>query len=121
MPQLRFFCLEIFCVVRIGFAADGHLLHHFQAVTFEPDDLLRIVGQKTELTHSEIEKDLRTESVISQIAGVPEPGICFDRVESLLLQFVRVNFCREPNTASFLAHIDQDPAPFLLNLPKRCM
>src|SRR6266850_7028743 len=108
MPQLRFFCLEIFCVVRIGFAAYRHLLNHFQAVTFESDDLPRIVGEKTELTHSEIEKDLCAESVISQIAGIPEPGVCFDCVESFLLQFVRVNFCREPNTASFLAHIDED-------------
>src|SRR5206468_9199878 len=105
----------------IGFAAYRHLLDHFQAVTFESDHLPRIVSQKTELTHSEIEKDLRAEPVISQIAGVPESGICFHRVEPFFLQFVRVNFCREPNTTSFLAHIDQHAATFLLNLPKRCM
>src|SRR6267143_6815773 len=119
VSQLRLFGLEIFRVVRIGFATDWHLLHHLQAVAFQPDDLLRVVSQKTEPTHSEIEKDLRAEAVVSQIAGIPEPRVCLDRVESFLLQFVSVNFCREPYAASLLAHINQDTAAFLLNLPKR--
>src|SRR4030095_11875504 len=103
----------------IGFATYRHLLHHLQAVAFESDHLLRVVSQKTELTHSEIEKDLRAYPVISQIAGIPEPRVCLDRVESFLLQFVSVNFCREPDAASLLAHVNQDTAAFLLNLPKR--
>src|SRR6266498_2292679 len=86
VPQLRLFGLEIFRVVRIGFAAYWHLLHHLQAVALESDDLLRVVSQKAELTHSEIEKNLRAESVISQIAWIPEPRVCLDRVESCLLR-----------------------------------
>src|SRR4029077_4380329 len=97
VSQLRLFGLEIFRVVRIGFAAYWHLLDHLQAVAFQSNDLLRVVSQKTELTHSEIEKDLRAQTVISQIAGIPKPRVCLDRVESFLLQFVSVNFCREPD------------------------
>src|SRR4029453_17886158 len=59
------------------------------------------------------------ETVISQVAGIPELRICLDSIESFLLQFVRVNFCREPDAASLLAHINQDAAAFLLNLAKR--
>src|SRR5215475_14933993 len=119
MPQLRLFGLEIFRIMRIGFATYRHLLNHLQAVAFESDDLFRVIGQKTELTHSEIEKDLRAEAVISQITRIPKPRVCFDRVESFLLQFVSVNFCREPDAASFLAHINQHTAAFLLDLEKR--
>ena len=34
---------EVFLVVGVRFAANRHLLHHFQAVTFQPDNFLRIV------------------------------------------------------------------------------
>src|SRR5262249_18251030 len=105
--------------MRIGFAAYRHLLHHLQSVTFESDYLLRVIGQEAKLTNAEIEKDLRAESIISQITWIPKFGICFYRVESFLLQFVSVNFCCEPNAASLLAHINQDTAAFFLNLPKR--
>ena len=71
--------------MRIGFAANRHLFHHLQAVTFESDNFLRIVGQKTELTDAEIEKDLGAETVIAQIAWVSKPGICLHRVETFLL------------------------------------
>ena len=119
MPQLRFFCLQIFCVVRIGFAAYRHLLHHFQAVTFKSDHLLRIVGQKTELPNAEIEKDLRAESVIAQIGREPEPRICFHRIEPLFLQLVSMNFRREPDTASFLPHVNENAVPFVGDLAQR--
>src|SRR5206468_11090440 len=38
-----------------------------------------------------------------------------------LLQFVGVNLCRQPNTASLLPHVNQNAVAFLLDLPKGCV
>jgi hypothetical protein len=35
--------LEIFCIVRIGFAANRHLFDHLNAVTLKTNDFLRII------------------------------------------------------------------------------
>src|SRR6266516_8177662 len=112
MPHLRSFGLKIFGVMRIGFAAYRHLFYHLQPVTFESDNFFGVIGQKTEPADSEIEKDLRAEAVIAQIAWVTKPGICLHRVETFLLQFVSVNFCSEPDTAPFLAHVNESAAAF---------
>src|SRR6266581_2396093 len=87
VPHLYFFGFKVPGVIRIGFAANRHLLDHLDAVTLETDNFLRVVGQKTELPNAEIEKDLRAESVIAQIARVTEPGVCLHGVEAFLLQF----------------------------------
>src|SRR6266536_5567491 len=119
MSHLRSFGLEIFGVVRIGFAANRHLFHHLEAVTFKSDNFFGVIGQKTKPADSEIEKNLRAETVIAQIAWVTKPGICLHRVQAFLLQFVSVNFCCEPDTTPFLPHVNQNAAAFLLDLPKR--
>src|SRR5205814_1637685 len=117
--HLCFFCLGIFEVVRIGFAANWHLLYHLQAVTFESDNFFRIIGQKTELANAKIEENLRAETVVAQIAGITKLRVCLNSVESFLLQFIGMDFCCQSNAASFLSHVNQDTAAFLLNLPQR--
>src|SRR5437763_8969415 len=54
VPHLHLFSGEISFVVRIGRAANRHLLDHLNAVTLESDHFLGIVGQETELPHAEI-------------------------------------------------------------------
>src|SRR5437870_9607994 len=119
VPHFHPFRLKILGVVGIRLAADRHLFHHLKAVTFESDNFLGIVGQKTELADSEIEEDLRAKAVIAQVAWITEFGICLHRVESFFLQFVGVNFCREPDAAAFLAHINQNAIAFFLDLSQR--
>src|SRR5207302_11325871 len=105
--------------IRIAYVANRNLLDHVDAVTLETDYILRIVGQKTELPNAEIEKDLRAESVIAQIARVTDPGICLHGVESYLLQFVGVNFRHQPDAAPFLSHINEHAVSLLLDLSQR--
>src|SRR4051812_44589387 len=95
VPELRLFCFEIFLVVRIGFGPDRHLLDHFQTVTLQADDFLRIICEESELPHAQIEKNLCAESVIAQVSSVAEFRVRFDGIESLLLQLVSVDFCRQ--------------------------
>ncbi len=42
--------------MRIRFGADRHLLDHFEAVSLEANNFLRVVCQKPELPHAEVEK-----------------------------------------------------------------
>ena len=65
VPELYLFGFEIFFVVRIRFAANRNLLDHLETVTFQADHFFRIVRQEAKLSHAEIEKNLRTKSVIS--------------------------------------------------------
>ena len=104
VPELRLFCFEIFFVVRIGFSPDRHLLDHFQTITLQADNFLRIIGEEPELPHAQIEKNLSAKPVISQVSCVSEFRVGLYGVESFLLQLVGVDFCRQPDTAALLSH-----------------
>src|SRR5580704_3390068 len=119
MTKLRFLGREIFFVVGIGWRANWHLLDHFQSVTFQANDFLWVVGQKPELAHAEVEKDLRTKSVVAQIGWEPEFRVGLNGVEALFLQFVGVNFRSETDAAAFLSHVNKHAVAFLGNLPQR--
>src|SRR5438093_10613980 len=118
VPELRSFCFEILFVMRIGFGPDRHLFDHFETVALEADNFLRVICKEPELPHAEVEKDLCTESVIAQVARIPESCVRFHRIESSLLQLVRMDFCCQPDTAAFLAHVNQNALAFLLDLPQ---
>ncbi len=107
--------------MRIRLGADRHLLDHFETVPLEADNFLRVICQKPELPHAEIEQNLRAQSVIAQVARIAELGVSLHGIETFLLQFVSVDFCRQPDAASFLTHVDQNAVAFLGNLPKRGM
>src|SRR5437867_8434587 len=119
MPHLYFFCFEVPGVVRIYFAANRHLLDHLHSVALKSDHFLWIIGQETKFAHAKIEENLRPEAVIAQISRKPELRVCFHGIESFLLQFVSVNFCRETDAASFLPHVNKNSVAFLRNLPQR--
>ena len=80
VPELGLFCLQIFFIVRIGFGPDGHLLNHFQAVTLQADNFLRVISQEPELSHAQVEKNLCPEAVIAQVTRVAELRVGLDCV-----------------------------------------
>src|SRR5262249_7198333 len=121
MPQLRPFRFKIFDIMRVRLSANRYLLDHFESVALESDNFFRVICEEPELPHAEIEKDLRAESVVAQVARIAESGVRFNRIETFLLQFVCVNFCREADPATFLAHVNQHAVAFLCDLPERCV
>src|SRR6266550_959431 len=121
VSQLGLLRFEVFNVMRIGLGANGHLLNHFEAIALKADNFLWIICEKPKLPHAEIEKNLRPKSVIAEVARVTKLGVGFHGIETFLLQFVRVNFCRQPNSPSFLAHVNQNAVTLLLDLPQRRM
>src|SRR5436309_16088309 len=99
--------------MRVRLSANRHLLDHFEPIALKTDNFLRIICEEPELPHAEIEKDLRAESVIPQVARIAESGVRFNRIEPLLLQLVRVDFGCQSDSASFLAHVNQHAVAFL--------
>src|SRR5439155_22085993 len=118
MPELRSFCFEILFVMRIGFGPDRHLFDHFETVALEANNFLRVICKEPELPDTEVKKDLCAESVIAQVARIPESCVRLDGIESFLLQFVCMDFCRQPDTTTFLPHVNQNTLAFLLDLPQ---
>ena len=95
--------------IRHGF--DRNDFRDFQAIAFEADDFLRVVREETHLAHAEVEEDLRADAVVAQLGGEAEFFIGFDRIETLLLKFVGVDFCGQTDAAAFvLAHVKEDAA-----------
>ena len=105
--------------MRIGFGPDRHLLDHFQTVALQADNFLRIICEEPELPHAQIEKNLCAEPVIAQVSCVSEFRVGLYGVESFLLQLVSVDFCRQPDTAALLSHVNQNALAFLFDLPQR--
>src|SRR3989338_7299293 len=57
MPQFLLLGQEIFSVVLSRLRHDRHALHDPQAVAFEPHDLFRVIGQKTDLLDPQVRQD----------------------------------------------------------------
>src|SRR3954470_10121447 len=102
--------------MRIRGAANRDLLDHLNAVAFEADDFLRIVGEETKFADAEIEQDLRAEPVIAQVAAEAELRVRLDGIETFLLQLVSVNLRGQADAAAFLAHVNEDAIAFVGNL-----
>src|SRR5712664_2005614 len=80
VPELYLLGFEIFLVVRVRLGPNRDLLDHFQTVTFQADHFFRIIGQEPELSHAEIEKNLRAQSIIAQVRWQTEFRVRLDRV-----------------------------------------
>src|SRR5437016_13807916 len=85
VSQFRLFCFEIFFVMRVGLGSDRNLLDHFETVPLQADNFLRIICQEAKLPHAEIEKDLRAQAVIAQVARISKFGVRLHGVEAFLL------------------------------------
>src|SRR5437870_1878435 len=119
MAQLRPFRFKIFGVMRVRLSTNRHLLDHFEPIALKTDNFLRIICEEPELPHAEIEKDLRPQSVIAQVARITKFNVGLHGIEALLLQLVRVDFGCQSDSASFLTHVNQHAVAFLCDLSER--
>ena len=64
------------------------MLDDLQFITFETDDLARVVREQANLSHPEVYEDLRSEAIVTQVYGKSELFIGLDGIQSLLLKLV---------------------------------
>ena len=105
---MAFFVARYPCVVRIGCRANGKLFDDLEIVTFEPDDLSRIVCEQADLANAEVNEDLRSKTVVAEIDGESQLFVGLNGIEPLFLEFVGVDLGRESDAAAFLAHINEN-------------
>src|SRR5436305_851088 len=105
MSQFFLLGAQIFDVTVMRYHFES-LAGHAHAITFETFELMRIVSQQACFAHSEVTQNLSPDTVIPQVFLEPELEICFDCVESLILQCIRLDFVAEADTASFLMKVN---------------
>src|SRR2546430_17428485 len=92
---------------------DRYALIDSQAVTFEADEFPRIVGDRPNGLQTEIEKNLRANAVVAQVGLEAESLVRFHRIDSLVLELVRLELVEETDSAPFLVKVDDDAFAFL--------
>src|SRR5919109_1001400 len=107
--------LEVALIFRCRGRHDGDALLDAESVALEADQLPRIVRHRTNRLESEIEEDLRTNTVIAKVGLESEPFVRLDRVRASVLQLVRLELVQQTNAPSFLIEIHDDTAAALLN------
>ena len=112
MAEFVSFRLQIAFVVWVGFGADGDLVDDLKAVSFQTDDLFRVVCQKANLANAEIMEDLRSHAIVPEIGRKPQFFVGLDRIETFLLKFVGLDFCWEANPTTFLTKVEKDSSIF---------
>src|SRR5437868_1452247 len=92
---------------------DRYALIDSQAVTFEADEFPRIVGDRPNGLQTKIEKNLRANAVVAQVGLEAESFVRFHRIDSLILELVRLELVEETDPAPFLVKVDDDAFAFL--------
>src|SRR5262249_2296819 len=112
---------EVLPVLFVGRDLDGHALDEVQPVPLEPYDLLRVVGEETELPNAKIDEDLGADAVVAKIGLEPEALVGFHGVLSLILHLARAHLVVQPDSAPLLSQVDADPPALLLDHGQRLL
>jgi len=107
VAELVPFRLEVEFVVGVGGQAEGELFHDSEAVSVEPDDLFRVVGEEADLAHAEVMEDLGAHAVVAEVGGESEFLVGFHGVAAVFLEFVGMDFGGESDAASFLSQVEE--------------
>src|SRR5579864_2464578 len=67
VTQLVFLGFQVTRVVRVRRDLDRHAFDHLEAKTFQPVDLLGIVGQESNLAHAQVVQDLAADAVVTLV------------------------------------------------------
>src|SRR5437016_4393102 len=94
---------------------DRDTLGDVQPVAFEADDLLGVVGQELQVLDPQVDQDLSSDAVITQIGVESGRDVGLDRVLALILELVRAHLVEEPDPTPLLPHVHEDPAPLGLD------
>src|ERR1700704_1256496 len=94
---------------------DRHALIDGQTVTFQANQLARIVGDRPDRSQPEIEQDLGANSIIAEIWLEAKPLIGLDSVDALILELIRLELVEETNAPALLIEINNDALAFFGN------
>ena len=87
---------------------ERHALDDLEAEAFDGNVFGGIVRHQPDFADAEVAKDLGAGAVVANVGCKPELGIRFDRVVSLLLQLVGLEFVEKSDASAFLQQIEDD-------------
>lgn len=96
-----------------------HAFHHPYAALFQLFHFVRIIGEQAHRTNAKRFQSFGGEFVIANVVRKTKPFVCFDRIESRVLQLVGLKLINQANAAAFLGQIQQHPRRFLGNFAQR--
>src|SRR5688572_4020201 len=85
---------------------DRHSLYHLQSVPLNADDLARIVRNELDLVQSEVDKNLRSHTVITQIRLESQLQIRLNGIASLILQPIGPDLVKQTDAAPLLIQVE---------------
>src|SRR4030042_1122791 len=115
VPHFLALRFQIFYILRGGLANNGHSFHYLQPVSFESDNLARIVGQQSKFVPPQVSQNLRSDTVIPQVAGKAQRLVSLHGIQPLVLQRISSNLIMKSDTAPLLPHIEKYPTTFVGN------
>src|SRR6476620_1439278 len=116
MPHLGLLRSKIVDVMGVGRRTDGYLLNDFEFVALQAHDLAGIVREKPDLAHPEVDENLGSETVVTQVNGKAEFLVCLHGIEPFLLKLVGVNLGPKADAAALLSHVDENSRSGMLDL-----
>ena len=88
MPHLISLCLQVFFAVGIGRCFQRHSFHEFESVALESCELGWIVAHEPHARDAKIDKDLSTDTIVTQIGWKAQRDIGLHCIIALFLQMV---------------------------------
>ncbi len=99
--------LQVSSIDAVGLNLQRDPLYDLQAVALEADDLPGIVGQKTHLPDPQVDQDLGSNSIVSQVRRVAQFMVCLHGIASRILQGIGAQLVGQANSSALLAHVKQ--------------
>ena len=106
MSHLNLLGSEVERVVLLRCNLNRHALGDLYAEAVQTVNLLRIIGQQAQLLRAEVLQDLSADPVFAQVGRKAELYVCFNGIEALFLQLIRLQLVDQTDAAAFLAHIE---------------
>ena len=88
MAETAFFRSQVVDIMLARLCPQGQLLNNLYTINLKAFYFLWIISQYAYLLKAQITTDLSTDSIVSFVSHKPKFEVCFNGIESLLLQFV---------------------------------
>src|SRR5690606_23953123 len=106
---------KILGILRGGGSHDAHTVANAEPVPLQSHELAWIVRQHSYRTQADVQQDLRTDAVVSQVRLESQPFVRLHGIGPAVLKLVRLKLVQQPDPPPFLVEVYDDSAPFALD------
>src|SRR5438128_969783 len=104
MPELISFGQQVTLVMLVRLDLNWNHFHDFQTISDESCALLWVVCHELHFAYAKVPKNLCANAIIALIRIKTELDICFNCIQTFLLEFVCFEFVKQAYTPALLVH-----------------